>query len=85
MMMMNANVASEQPGLHARTSSHSQEPPTQIINVDEFMGNNNNNVNKKKKILMMEESTTYHAKDMDRTHVQLETWYSRRHKNMLIM
>jgi hypothetical protein len=42
-------------------------------------------IERRRKILMMEESTTYHAKDMDRTHVQLETCYSRRHKNMLIM
>jgi hypothetical protein len=57
-----------------------------MINVDEFRGNNNNNrKKKKKKILKMEESTTYHSKDMDRTHVQLKTWYSRPHKNMLIM
>jgi hypothetical protein len=37
------------------------------------------------KILMMEESTAYHAKNMDHTHVRLETWYSGRHKNMLTM
>ncbi|MCI05592.1 hypothetical protein A2U01_0026645, partial [Trifolium medium] len=36
MMMMNVSVASYHPDLQAGSSSHSEEPPSQTVNVDEF-------------------------------------------------
>jgi hypothetical protein len=35
MMIMNVSAASYHPDIHAGSSSHSQEPPSQMINVDE--------------------------------------------------
>jgi Na+/citrate or Na+/malate symporter len=48
MMMMNAFAAFYHPDLHAGSSSHSQEPPSQTINVDVFGSRNNNNRKKKR-------------------------------------
>jgi hypothetical protein len=49
MMKMNAFAASKHHDVHAASSSYSQEPSSQMINVDEFRGNNNNRNKKNKK------------------------------------
>jgi hypothetical protein len=74
-MMMNAFVGSYHPDLHAGSSSHSKEPPSQTDNVDEFGSRNNNNRKKKgiKKNIDDEKSKVYHAKNMKCTHVQFAT------------
>jgi hypothetical protein len=75
MVTMNASAASYHPDLHAGSSSHSQEPTSQTVNVDEFGSRNNNNRKKKgnEKNIDDKESKAYHAKNMDCTHVQFAT------------
>jgi hypothetical protein len=73
MMMMKGSAASCHLDLHVGSSSYSQEPPSQTVNVDEFGSRNNNNRKKKgnKKNIDDEESKAHHAKNMNCTHVQL--------------
>jgi hypothetical protein len=75
MMTMNASAASYHRDLHAGSSSHSQEPTSQTVNVDEFGRRNNNNRKKKgnKKNIDDKESKAYHTENMDCTHVQFAT------------
>jgi hypothetical protein len=43
MMMMNASAASHHLDLYVSSSSHSKEPPSQIVNVDVFGSRNKKN------------------------------------------
>ena len=71
MMMMNASAASYHLDLYASSSSHSKEPPSQMVNIDVFGSRNKNNRKKNgnKKNIDEEESKVYHAKNMDCTYV----------------
>jgi hypothetical protein len=75
MMTMNSSAASYHHDLHAGSSSYSQEPTSQTLNVDEFGSKNNNNRKKKgnEKNIDDKEPKAYHAKNMDCTQVQFAT------------
>jgi hypothetical protein len=75
LMMMNASAASYHLDLYASSSSHSKEPPSQMVNIDVFESRNKNTRKKNgnKKNIDEEESKVYHAKNMDCTYVQFAT------------
>ncbi|CAJ2679720.1 unnamed protein product [Trifolium pratense] len=65
MTTMNVYATSYHLDIHAGSSSHSQEPPSQTVNVDEFGGSYNNNRKKKnKKNIDDGRTTAYHAKNI---------------------
>jgi hypothetical protein len=75
MMMMNASATSYHLDLYASSSSHSKEPPSQMVNIDVFESRNKNTRKKNgnKKNIDEEESKVYHEKNMDYTYVQFAT------------
>ncbi|PNX96347.1 hypothetical protein L195_g019552 [Trifolium pratense] len=75
MTTMNVYATSYHLDIHAGSSSHSQEPPSQTVNVDEFGGSYNNNRKKKnKKNIDDGRTTAYHAKNIPICNMHVLNW-----------